>query len=66
MSGRSSCDLELKLEAVVGELDVWGEGGVGGGVVQVVAHVGEEGSLGFELFDEGYGFFEVGVAGVRG
>ncbi len=41
-----------------------GEGGVGGGVVEVVGHVGEEGAVGFEELYEGYGFVEVGVAGV--
>ncbi len=38
--------------------------GLGGGVVEVVAHVGEEGAAGLELFDEADGFFEVGVAEV--
>ena len=38
--------------------------GFGGGVVEVVAHVGEEGAAGFELVDEVDGFVEVGVAGV--
>lgn len=32
---------EVEAEAVVGELDVGGEGGVGLGVVEVVGHVGE-------------------------
>ena len=40
------------------------EDGVGGGVVEVVAHVGEEGAAGFEFFDEVDGSVEVGVAGV--
>jgi len=39
--------------------------GLGGGVVEIVAHVGEEGSAGLELFDEADGFFEMGVAEVR-
>ena len=41
------------------------EFGLGGFVVEVVAHMGEEGSAGLELFDEADGFFEVGVAEVR-
>ena len=53
------------MEAVVGEADVWWEGGFGGGVVEVVAHVGEEGTTGLELFDVGDGFFEMRVAEVR-
>ncbi len=38
------------------------EGGFGGGVVEIVAHVGEEGAAGFELVDEVDGLGEVGVA----
>ena len=57
-------DLEFDLQAVVGEADVGWEGGFGGGVVEVVAHVGEEGAAGLELFDEGDGLVEVGVAEV--
>ncbi len=65
VGGRSaSGDLEVDLQAVVGEADVGWEGGVGCVVVEVVAHVGEEGAAGLELLDEGDGFFEVGVAGV--
>ena len=40
------------------------EGGVGGGVVEVVAHVGEEGASGLELLDDLEGVFDVGVGGV--
>ena len=53
-----------ELEAVVGEADVGRERGVGGGVVQVVAHVGEEGAARLELFDEGDRLGEVRVGGV--
>ena len=42
------------------------EHGVGGGVVEVVAHVGEEGSFGLELLDELEGVLDVGVGGVVG
>jgi len=41
------------------------ERGLGCRVVEFVAHVGEEGSSGLELLDEGDGFVEVRVAGVR-
>ena len=44
---------------------MWGQYGVGGGVVEVVRHVGEEGAAGFEPLDQGDGFFEVRVGGVR-
>ena len=43
-----------------------GEGGVDRFVVDFVAHVGEEGAAGFEEVDEGDGFFQMRVAGVRG
>ena len=56
---------KVSLQAVVGETDVRWQDGFGGGVVEVVAHVGEEGAARLELFDEGDGFFEVRVAGVR-
>ena len=55
---------KLNLEPVVGQADVRGELGVGGGVVEVVAHVGEEGALRLELLDDGDGVVEVRVAGV--
>ncbi len=41
----------MELEAVVGEADVGREDGVGGFVVEVVRHVGEEGAQGLELVD---------------
>ena len=47
------------------ETDVRWEDGLCGAVVQIVAHVGEEGALRFKLLDEADGFFEVRVAGVR-
>ena len=59
-------EIEGELEAIVGEADVGGEGGVDGFVVDLMAHVGEEGTAGFEEVDEGDGFFQVRVAGVRG
>jgi hypothetical protein len=44
-------DGEVELEAVVGETDVGWESGVGGFVVEVVGHVGEEGAARLELVD---------------
>jgi hypothetical protein len=41
----------VELEAVVGETDVGWESGVGGFVVEVVGHVGEEGAARLELVD---------------
>ena len=41
-----------------------GQAGFGEGVVEIVGHVGEEGTARFELLDKGDGFGEVGVAGV--
>ena len=58
------CDVEGELEAVVGEADVGREDGVGGVVVEVVGHVGEEGAAGFELLDQRDGVFQGGVGGV--
>ncbi len=43
---------------------MWGQYGLGGGMVEFVGHVGEEGSFGAELFDEGDGFCQMRVAGV--
>jgi hypothetical protein len=42
-----------------------GQAGFGGGVVELVRHVGEEGAAGFQLLDEGDGFGQVGVTGMR-
>ena len=50
--------------AVVGEVDVVGEGGVGGLVVKVVADVGEVGALRGDAVYKFDGVGEVGVAGV--
>ncbi len=52
------------MEAVVGEADVGREEGVGGFVVELVGHVGEEGAFGVEPLGDVDGFGEVGVAGV--
>jgi len=57
-------DVEVELEAVVGEADVGWEDGVGGFVVEVMGHVGEEGALGLDLLDQRDGVFEGGVGGV--
>ena len=54
----------MQLKAVVGETDVGRQRGLGGGVVEVVADVGEEGAARLEALDEGDGAIEVGVAGV--
>ena len=56
--------VEVESEAVVGKADVRRQGQFGGGVVEVVGHVGEEGATGRELVDQGDRFFQVGVAGV--
>src|ERR1700722_3661215 len=61
----ASGDLEGDLESVVGEADVGRELGFDGAVVGLVAHVGEEGTAGFELFDECDRFVEMRVAGMR-
>ncbi len=53
------------MQAVVGELDVGRKGGVDGAVVEVVAHVGEEGSARLELLDQPDGVLEMGVGWVR-
>src|ERR1035437_8127218 len=58
-------DVEVDLEAVVGEADVGRQHGVGGGVVEIVGHVGEEGAAGADLFYDGNGFFEMRVGRVR-
>ena len=64
--GRSSSgNLEFNLQAVVGETDVRWKRGLGGGVVEVVAHVGEEGAAWLELFDVGDGLLKMRVAVVR-
>ncbi len=59
-------EVEVELEAVVGQTHVRREDGVGGGVVEIVAHVGEEGSFGLELLDDLEGVFDVGVGWMRG
>ena len=48
----------------MGQGHVGGEGGVGGGVVQAVGDVGEEGALRFQALGDGDRVGEVGVAGV--
>ena len=45
-------------------MNVGWEDGLGGVVIDVVTHVGEEGAAGFEEFDDGDGFFEMRVAEV--
>ena len=55
---------QRNLEAVVGELHAGGEGGVGGGVAEVVADVGEEGAAGAEFFGDGDCFVEGEVGDV--
>ena len=55
----------MKLEAVVGEADVRGESEFCGVVVEVVGHVGEEGAARLQGLDQGDGFVEMRVAGVR-
>ena len=52
------------MQAIVGEADVGWQGGFSGGVIEIVAHVGEEGALGLEELDEGGGLGYVGVAAV--
>ena len=42
-----------------------GQDGVGGGVVEVVRHVGEEGAARLDLLDQRDGVVEGGVGGVR-
>ena len=58
-------DLEWNLQPVVSEADVRRKHGVGGGVVQIVAHVSKVGASRFELFDDCYGLVQMRVAGVR-
>ena len=41
------------------QADVGREHGVGGGMVEIVAHVGKEGAFRLELFDELEGVFNV-------
>ena len=70
VGGASAADLPArtytKAPAMVAPVSNWGGFYVGldGGVVEIVAHVGEEGSARFELVDEVDGLGEVGVAGV--
>jgi hypothetical protein len=55
----------LDLQTVVGKADVRGECGLGGGVVQIMAHVNEVGASGLELFDDRNGLVEMRMTGVR-
>ena len=52
MGQSHGANLELYLQAIVGETDVRREDGLDGAVVEVVAHVGEEGAAGLEKLDE--------------
>ena len=54
----------MELEAVVGQADVWWEGGVGGFVVETVGHVGEEGASRLDLLHQRDGVLQVRVGGV--
>ena len=54
----------MKLEAVVGEADVRRKDGLGRVVVEIVAHMSEEGASWLEHFDKADGFFEMRVTGV--
>src|ERR1035441_6421252 len=57
-------DVEVELEAVVGEADVGRQRGVGGGVVEVVRHVGEEGTARLDFLDQGDGVVQSRVGGM--
>ena len=56
---------EIDLEAIVGEADVWGEGGVAFCMECVVSEVGEPGTLGFEVLGDFDGLGDCQVGGVR-
>src|SRR5712671_1587625 len=60
----ASGNLELYLLPVVGQAHVCGKVGIGCVVIEIVAHVGEEGSLRLQLFDDGDRLVEVRVTGV--
>ncbi len=56
---------EIDLEAIVGEVNVWGEGGVAFCVERVVSEVGEPGALGFDVLGVFDGLGNCQVGGVR-
>ena len=56
---------EIDLEAIVGEANVGGEGGVAFGMEGVVSEVGEPGTLGFEVLGDFDGLGDCQVGGVR-
>ena len=57
--------LEIDLKAIVGEVDVGGEGGVAFGVESAVSEVGEPGALGFDVLSDFDGLGDGEVGGVR-
>ena len=56
--------LEIDLKAIVGEVDVGGEGGVALGVEGAVGEVGEPGALGFDVLSDFDGLGDGEVGGV--
>lgn len=66
-SGRSDGgeSSEIDLEAIVGEADIWGEGGVAFCMECVVSEVGEPGTLGFDVLGDFDGLGDCQVGGVR-
>ena len=56
---------EIDLEAIVGEANVGGEGGVAFCMERVVSEVGEPGALGFDVLGDFDGLADCQVGGVR-
>ena len=56
---------EIDLEAIVGEANVLGEGGIAFCMERVVSEVGEPGALGFDVLGDFDGLADCQVGGVR-